>query len=336
MVCIAFCRVNCSHLLVKNSSASTALELLLLEASAKSQHIAIRMQFIFQNYLAQFASQPAGDKFRTCQEMYNRILSVQRGVVEKKFREHVGPASVLVGGIMGTVAVPAVMGISAEVASRQARRERVFEEEPETRQALQRSKSMNMKLTGPASPGLKETVIRATTSASLDVRRPSSMRSPTIPLSPQRSSSATHFSNKHSQLMSQSQPNLQPPSIAPHRPSPLRPVSPSAFTDENITKTLHTHYYSTQMQFLQCLQDISLRLRLVPKAARQSALRMELGGLDKWLPADVCLANVCPSNDVHDRVVQIVESECTILNSAERVIASSNSELIIGAIFITG
>jgi hypothetical protein len=239
---------------------------------------------------------------------------------------------------MGSMAVPAVMGLSAEVANRQAQRERIFEEEPpETRQSLQRSKSMNTKLTNPASPGIKETVIRVTTSASLDVRRPSSMRSPTIPLSPQRSSSATHFSNKHSQLMSQSQPNLQPPSPTPFRPSPLRPVSPSAFTDENITKTLHTHYYSTQMQFLQCLQDISLRLRLVPKAARQSALRMELGGLDKWLPADVCLANICPSNDVHDRVVQIVESECTILNSAERVInpQSLPPVLISGTISIT-
>ena len=312
-------RVNGSHLLVTNFSPSTALELLLLGASAKSQHIAIRMQFIFQNYLSQFASMPADDKFRTCQEMYNRILSAQRGVVDRKFREYVGPASVVVGGIMGAMAVPAVMGISAEVSSRQAQRERVFEEEPDARQPLQRSKSMHIKSTGPGSPGIRENVLRTTTSASLDVRRPSNPRSPTIPLSSQRSSSATHFSNKHSQLMSQSQPNLQPPSLASHRPSPLRPVSPSAFTDENLMKTLHTHYYSTQMQFLQCLQDISLRLRLVPKAARQSALRMELGGLDKWLPADVCLANVCPSNDVHDRVVQIVESECTILNSAERV-----------------
>src|SRR5579859_312113 len=223
-------RVNGSHLLVTNFSPSTALELLLLEASAKSQHIAIRMQFIFQNYLSQFASMPAGDKFRTCQEMYNRILSAQRGVVDRKFREYVGPASVVVGGIMGAMAVPAVMGISAEVSSRQAQRERVFEEEPDARQPLQRSKSMNMKLTGPGSPGIRENVLRTTTSASLDVRRPSSPRSPTIPLSSQRSSSATHFSNKHSQLMSQSQPNLQPPSLASHRPSPLRPVSPSAFT----------------------------------------------------------------------------------------------------------
>jgi phosphatidylinositol 4-kinase B len=308
-----------SHLLVTNSSPSTALELLLLEASAKSQHIALRMQFIFQSYLSQFASLSGGDKFRTCQEMYNRILSAQRGLVERKFREYVGPASILVGGIMGAMGVPSVMGISAEVANRQAQRERVFEEDSDLREPLQRSKSMNMKLMGPGSPGMKENVIRSTTSASLDVRRPATLRFPTIPLSPQRSSSATHFSNKHSQLMSQSQPNLQPPSPTSHRPSPLRPVSPSAFTDENIVKTLHTHYYSTQMQFLQCLQDISLRLRLVPKAARQSALRLELGGLDKWLPADICLANVCPSNDVHDRVVQIVESECTILNSAERV-----------------
>lgn len=118
--------------------------------------------------------------------------------------------------------------------------------------------------------------------------------------------------------MSFSQPTLQLPTSHPRTPV-ARPVSPANFTDENIVRSLKGHYYSTQIQFLQCLQDISLRLRLVPKAARQSALRIELSGLDKWLPADVCLANLCQTNDVHDRIVRIVESECTILNSAERV-----------------
>jgi phosphatidylinositol 4-kinase len=310
--------------------------LLLLETSAKSQHIAIRMQFIFQNYLSQFALGPVDDKFRKCQDMFNRVLSAQRGVIDVKFREYVDAASIVVGGIMGTMAVPAVMGLSAEVAARQARRERVFDEEPESRySSLQRSKSMNSKQTTTQSPMIKDVAFRATSSASLDVRRPTSLRSPTIPALSQRSSSATHFSNKHSGLMSQSQPNLQPSSPPPARPSPLRSVSPLNFTDENITKTLRTHYYSTQTQFLQCLQDISLRLRLVPKAARQSALRMELGGLDKWLPSDVCLVNICPSNDVHDRVVQIVESECTILNSAERVLSEPRIANL-GAISLAG
>jgi len=284
----------------------------------KSQHTAIRMQFIFQNYLSQFALTPNTDKYRSCQDMYNRILSGQRGIVDTKFREHTGPAAILVGSIMGTIAVPTIMGLGAEVAGRQACRERLFEEEPET-PSLHRSKSMSLKTMDDTSLNTKDAVLRTTMSASFDARRPPSLRSPTIPVS-HRSSSATHFSNKHSAFMSQSSPSLHPPSPSSHhRPSPLRTISPSTFTDENITKTLQTHYYSTQTQFLQCLQDISLRLRLVPKAARQSALRIELGGLDKWLPADVCLANICKSADSHDRIVQIVESECTILNSAERV-----------------
>jgi phosphatidylinositol 4-kinase B len=282
------------------------------------------MQFIFQNYLSQFALGPVDDKFRKCQDMFNRVLSAQRGIVDTKFREYVDAASIVVGGIMGAMAVPAIMGLSADVAARQARRERVFDEEPESRySSLQRSKSMVSKQA--TTPTIKDSSFRATSSASLDVRRPSGLRSPTVPSLSQRSSSATHFSNKHSSLMSQSQPNLQPSSPPQQRPSPLRSVSPLNFTDENIVKTLRTHYYSTQTQFLQCLQDISLRLRLVPKAARQSALRMELGGLDKWLPSDVCLVNICPSNDVHDRVVQIVESERTILNSAERVLPSPST-----------
>ena len=219
---------------------------------------------------------PTSQKFRTCQDMFNRILVAQTGAVDTRFREYIGPASIVVGGIMGTTAVPAIMGLSAEVAARQARRERVFEEETESRQQLHRSKSMNMKSPPPPSPGLKGPAMRATSSASFDSRRPGSSGSPSLVSLMQHSSSVTHFSNKHSGLMSLSQPNLQPPSPSPHRPSPLRSVSPAVFTDENITRTLQTHYYSTQTQFLQCLQDISLRLRLVPKAARQSALRIEL------------------------------------------------------------
>jgi len=265
---------------------------------------------------------PSADKYKTCQDMYNRVLSAQRGIVGTKFREHIGPASIVVGGIMGATALPMIMGLSAEVAARQARRERVFEEEPEP-PPLHRSRSMSVKPSDETGLMTKTGMLRATTSASFDVRRPPGLDGPTIPQS-QRSSSATHFSNRHSAFMSRSSPNLEPPSLAPHRPSPLRTISPSTFTDENITRTLRTHYYSTQTQFLQCLQDLSLRLRLVPKAARQSALRIELSELDKWLPADVCLANICQSNDSHDRVVQIVESECTILNSAERVSPFSN------------
>jgi hypothetical protein len=266
---------------------------------------------------------PSGDKFRTCQDMFNRILVAQTGVVDTRFREHTGAASIIVGGIMGAIAVPAIMGLSAEVGARQARRERVFEEETEARQQLHRSKSMNVRTPPPPSPGWNGPGIRATSSTSFDSRRPGSSGASTLVDPMQQSSSVTHFSNKHSGLMSLSQPNLQLPLPSPHRPSPLRPVSPAVFTDENITRTLQNHYYSTQTQFLQCLQDISSRLRLVPKASRQSTLRIELAELDKWLPADVCLVNLCQSNDVHDRIVQIVDSDCTILNSAEHVSPSN-------------
>ena len=324
-----------SHLLVTHSSPSTALELLLLEAASKSQHVALQMQFIFQNYLTQFALLPSSDKYRLCQDMFNRILSAQGGIIEKRFREHIAPASIAVGGIMGAIGVPTILSISAEVASRQARRERIFEVDDtpapsEIRKTIQRSKSMSLKqapsISPPISPQDAKT-LRAASSASLDVRRPLTSSGTEKNGTQQRSSSATHFSNKHSSLMSHSQPNLQPAQSSPRlRPTStnLRTISPTTFTDENITRTLKSYYYSTQTQFLQCLQDLSLRLRHVPKQARQSALRIELEGLDKWLPADVCLCNVChPVNDAHDRVVSIVQSDCTILNSAERVLRPS-------------
>ena len=325
--------IDSSHLLVTRPSNSTALELLLLETAEKSPHTSLQMQFIFQNYLQQFALTPTTDKFRLCQDMFNRILSAQTNPPSPKFRQHIPSGSIVVGGIMGAMAVPALMGLSAVVAGRQARRERTFDDD-EGRQTLQRSKSMTLRAaTTIGSPTLKDlSNFRAQTSTSLDVRRPLSSRGSTLPPSSPRTSSGTHFSNKHSALMSISSPNLQPPS--PHRPSPLRSVSPVNFSDENVTGTLMSHYYSTQTQFLQCLQDISLRLRLVPKAARQSALRIELSGLDKWLPADVCLTNICSSSEAHDRVVQIVGSDCTILNSAERVFPYEIKRLIIGPISI--
>ena len=236
---------------------------------------------------------------------------------------------------MGAMGVPAVMSLSANVASRQARRERMFQEEAGEGHSLQRSKSMTLRAATVESPTSRDAAtFRTQNSMSLDVRRPASSRGSTLPPTGQRTSSGTHFSNKHSALMSISSPNLQPPS--PRRPSPLRSVSPVNFTDENIMRTLKSHYYSTQTQFLHCLQDISLRLRLVPKAARQSALRIELSGLDKWLPADVCLTNICSSSEAHDRVVQIVGSDCTILNSAERVPHLKKFVADIGPIFIVG
>lgn len=316
-------KANKSHLVVSHPSKSTALELLLLESCVENQHTSIQCQFIFQTYLAQFSLVPGSEKFRTCQDMFNRILAAQTGSLDTKFREHIAPAAVIVGGIMGAMGVPSVMGASAEIAARQARRERVLEEESAgeaARGQLHRSRSMNVKFAGEVNgegQGFKRTNF-----PSFDTRRPvsssSTHRTMTALPGMLTSSSVTHFSNKHSALMSFSQPTLQP--LPSHSRTVIaRPVSPANFTDENIVRTLKGHYYSTQTQFLQCLQDISLRLRLVPKAARQSALRIELSGLDKWLPADVCLSNLCLTNDVHDRIVQIVESECTILNSAERV-----------------
>src|SRR5947207_526389 len=211
MVPFSFFLANSSHLLVTHPSLSTALELLLLETSANSPPTSIKMQFIFQNYLAQFATMPGGVKFRTCRNMFNRILVAQTGVIDTRFREHIGPASIVVGGIMGITAVPSIMGLTAEIAARQARRERVFEE-TEVRQQLQRSKSMNMNSPPPPSPGLKGPGIRATSSASFDSRRPGSSGPSSLVSLMQPTSSVTNFSNKHSGLLSLSQPNLVSPS----------------------------------------------------------------------------------------------------------------------------
>jgi hypothetical protein len=53
--------------------------------------------------------------------------------------------------------------------------------------------------------------------------------------------------------------------------------------------TLRSHYFHSELQFIQALEAISNRLLVVPKPARVSALRAELTSLNHQLPAEVCI-----------------------------------------------
>lgn len=85
---------------------------------------------------------------------------------------------------------------------------------------------------------------------------------------------------------------------------------------------VRTHYFHAEMQFVMTLVDISTRLCMVPKQARQKALQAELNLLNHNLPANICIPLWCTmieETDHHHKVVRISPTDAVVLNSAERV-----------------
>lgn len=107
----------------------------------------------------------------------------------------------------------------------------------------------------------------------------------------------------------------------------VRPLSPSVLNTRQKGKLLRQNYFRCETQFLTALEDISNRLVLVPKPARLSALRAELALIAQDLPAEVDIPVICPatlvdgipSKSKHHRIVRLNPTECTVLNSAEKV-----------------
>lgn len=107
-------------------------------------------------------------------------------------------------------------------------------------------------------------------------------------------------------------------------------LSQTDMTSVQRARHLRSNYFRCQTQFLTALDDISNRLVIVPKAARLSALRGELGMLAQDL-ADVkvlvdiplicppTLTDGSPARSKHHRIVRLNPAEATVLNSAEKV-----------------
>lgn len=139
-----------------------------------------------------------------------------------------------------------------------------------------------------------------------DIRTPTSER-PTTPKSGRPSHRPDHPGRRHT-----------------HHP---RPLSPSVLTARQKGKLLRQNYFRCETQFLQALEGISNRLVMVPKPARLSALRAELALIAQDLPAEVDIPVICPatlvdgipSKSKHHRIVRLNPTECTVLNSAEKV-----------------
>ncbi|KAI5964169.1 pik1 [Candida pseudojiufengensis] len=91
-----------------------------------------------------------------------------------------------------------------------------------------------------------------------------------------------------------------------------------------LLKILRVNYSKKETEFIMSLQDISLRMSSVPKAARVSALRAELSIInDTLLPSEIDIPQLLPvtskKNKKFHQILKLNINEACVLNSAERV-----------------
>lgn len=89
-------------------------------------------------------------------------------------------------------------------------------------------------------------------------------------------------------------------------------------------RVLLVNYAKKETKFIMSLQNISLRLSLVPKEARLSALRAELSLINEWLPiSEIDIPQLLPitsnRNKKFHKILKLSINEACVLNSAERV-----------------
>lgn len=92
---------------------------------------------------------------------------------------------------------------------------------------------------------------------------------------------------------------------------------------EKLLKLLRVNYAKKETNFIMSLQNISLRLSQVPKAARLSALRAELSILNSTLlPSEIDIPQLLPftsNKNRYHKILKLNVNEACVLNSAERV-----------------
>ena len=284
-----------SHLLVNRNTESSALEDFLLELCEKSQHCALLIFWFLQSSLRYLSQEKASNSFKMCRDMLNKVQTIVFGTesfpgVAHKIHEHSFPALVLAGVLTAAIGMPSVSHTTGRIAISQARRTRKYLNDDSEIFGHTRARSLS---DAPSRKSLKPTMFAP---------------------------AASPYNTKNIHHGTYSQPSLS--STAKHQPPSPKPLNVASLNPAAQSRILQNHYYSSQIQFLQALQDISNRLLIVPKPARLGALRAELSLLDKLLPADVCIPILCncrPGYLRHDRIVRIDPNEATTLSSAERV-----------------
>ncbi|KAI9843627.1 MAG: Phosphatidylinositol 4-kinase pik1alpha (PI4-kinase)(PtdIns-4-kinase) [Sclerophora amabilis] len=354
------------HLVISVENESMALEEFIIDLCEESVNGALLTFWLFQTYLHDFAANPQSNLFKTCRRLYNKTQQIIFGGLEssrpEKIRENVLPVSVLASFVLTSAATPFLPKLAGPLAIAQARKPRsdgdMISDSPQT-QLLARSHTVagasTRKKSKAASPH------NSTSGEALDpalqtrpkARRAVSTSKSRTPNSDSRSVSSSqkplyfNLQSPDSRLSTSSLPDTRTPittSTPPtpssvgnfHRPNNLvdrrqsqysRPLTVSTLFDSQKVRLLKSNYFRSETQFLRALEDISNRLVVVPKAARLSALRAELGLIAQDLPAEIDVPVICPATlpdgsprrSKHHRIVRLSPAEATVLNSAERV-----------------
>lgn len=104
---------------------------------------------------------------------------------------------------------------------------------------------------------------------------------------------------------------------------PKRIKTPTLIPEHQV-QYLHSNYFKKETEFMMALQNVSMRLSLVPKEARLTALRAELSIInDKLLPSEIDIPQLLPASSQLNRkfhkILRLSVNETCVLNSAERV-----------------
>ncbi|CAO3703008.1 unnamed protein product [Rhizopus stolonifer] len=290
------------HLLMTRPTESAALESYLIDACEKSTHMAIMSLWYLQAYVSDLSATPTSPSFQLCKRVLNRcqaILFAAENQLEEtqKVHEHTFPALVGMGALLAGVGLPLATKPIGHLAIAQGR---TFQCKPEEDLGFLHAQKFTATLEdlhrGKAFSRLKQKIHPKVTVVPHDPNAPTEL------IKDMQAMKAMAQSSVPTQVLSE----------------PSSPVRTTALDDRLL---LRSSYFCSEMQFLLALVDIAIRLVIVPKPARLSALHAELTLLNHNLPAEICLPLWCPATDdrpFHHRVVRISPTDAVVLNSAER------------------
>ncbi|OAA53421.1 phosphatidylinositol 4-kinase PIK1a [Cordyceps fumosorosea ARSEF 2679] len=353
------------HLIVSVDNESMALEEFLLDLCEESVTAALLTFWLFQTYLHDLSSNPQSTAFQTCRRVYNKVQHIVFGLNDvgrhEKIKENILPVTVLSSFVLASVALPMMPKWAGPLAVAQARKPQPITDaasteaadstkpsKPQTTAALnarpKRTKdsrgasAIAAKHSSPSRAVAAKAIGQAITASPKSKLQKEMKRPPTLDMT------QTEAMSSSASLPLPSPPQTTRPETPPltaglaprsHADSLFRRHSHhtknakavSDLTTIQKTRLLRQHYFRSQTQFLQALEDISNRLVIVPKQARMSALRAELALIARDLPAEIDVPVICPPTLVdgapgksrHHRIVRLNPAEATVLNSAEKV-----------------
>ncbi|KAG5437271.1 hypothetical protein PCANB_001064 [Pneumocystis canis] len=332
------------HLVINMNTESVALEVFILDQCKNSSHIALMVFWLFQAHFSDTIKNPKCISFKTCKRMFNKIQHIifdEKGFSDLndfKVRENTFPSILLSSVIIGSVSMPLLSKVVGPIAIAQGRQYRPQSKETDKRMFqhtlfsdfLSTSEKKTLENTSNDISTLQLDQKSSDDKPNLcefsQISSMSSRETLFLPLSNGQHSSRDIIDHHSVDLLSNFDSYLTEDLYS--KKSLL-----SDFYTENYTLLssvsprkqnllLQLEYFRYETAFLQALQDISVRLVIVPEMARLGALRAELTLLNSYLPADVCIPCLCSATveyPVHHRIIRINPAEAVILNSAKRV-----------------